>query len=393
MALPIFLGPDVLNSNLHTFVAITGLMGCLMSLVLFFLKRSYPESIKGLGSWSAVPVLAFLASALYGMQGQWHHLLSMALPNFLVVVALLIQTHGTFAHLERPFNSRLALGIAFVSLTFFLWSSGKTEYFVHRLVFVSGLLALVFGAQLKTLWTHRHGSFATHCMLLTVASLSALMAFRVATALIEPPPVGIYTYSPLQAIYLASFGFGVLLLSISSILMSAERLHREMEKLLKYDALTGTLTRRASFEYGADELARSARVGSAFSVMLLDLDRFKAINDQYGHQEGDRVLIEFAQAVESVLRRPSAIGRYGGEEFIVLLPDTDRVQAVQVAERIRQALRARTMQPEVTVSIGVATCRPVQDSLDAVIGRADAAMYAAKRNGRDRIEVEGAGVS
>lgn len=374
---------------LHTFVAITGLMGCLMSLVLFFLKKSYPASIKGMGDWSVFPVLAFFASVLYSLQGKWHHLLSMALPNLLVVLTLVTQLRGTFKHFGRPVNTRMLQAIVFISLILVIWTSGKNDYFVHRLVYISSLTAILLGMQLKILWSHRKGSFAARFMLLTLIMMCAVMAIRAVTALIDPPAAGIFTYSPLQAFYLASFAFGVLLLSISAILLSAEQLRNEMTKLLKYDVLTEALTRRAAFEYGEDELARSHRLGTSFSVLLLDLDHFKDINDKYGHQVGDRVLRDFVQSVGQVLRHPFAIGRYGGEEFVILLPDTNMAQAVAVAERIQGHIRASAAQPKVTASMGIASfVHDQHDNLDALIGRADAALYRAKQQGRDRIEVD-----
>jgi diguanylate cyclase (GGDEF)-like protein len=164
-----------------------------------------------------------------------------------------------------------------------------------------------------------------------------------------------------------------------------------MEKLLRYDVLTGALTRRTVFEYAEDELARSSRRDAPFSMLLIDLDHFKVINDKHGHQAGDMVLTHFVQCVEQVLRRPSVIGRYGGEEFIVILPDTTKEQAVQVAERVQSFLRSQTVPPKITVSIGVACLVHARhDTLDAMIGRADTALYDAKRNGRDRIEVQDA---
>lgn len=373
-------------SDLRTVVAITGLMGCLLSIVLYSLKRTYPKSIKGLDEWATFPALSFTASALYGMQGSWHHLASMALPNFLLVITLITQLRGTYRHFGTDVNRRLIYAIVFGSLILNLITSGKDEYYVHRLVFISGLTALVSGAQLKVLWSHRRGSFAVHLMLLTMVSICAVMIARVVSSLMNPPPPGIYTFSPLQAIYLVTYSFGILLLSISAVLLSFEQLRKELEKLLKYDALTGALTRRAAFEYGEDLVAHSHRHRTPFSLLLMDLDHFKEINDVYGHQIGDKVLSDFVQSVEKVIRRPAGFGRYGGEEFILLLPEATQEQAVQVARRIQAQLRMRSELPKVTASIGVATFSPSKnDTLDSVVGRADAAMYLAKNNGRDQV--------
>jgi diguanylate cyclase (GGDEF)-like protein len=374
---------------MYTFVAINSLMSCLMSLVLYFLKRTYPKSIKGLDEWALFPLLAFCASSLYGMQGKWHHLISMALPNMLLVLTLVTQLRGTYKYFDKPVNVKLIRAVVGVSLVLFLWTSGKDEYYLHRLLFMTGLTLAMLGAQLKVVWVHRRGSLAAHFLFITLVFLCVVMGVRFVFALIETPPVGLFVYSPLQSLYLASHSFGILLLSIAAILLSSEQLRNEMVKLLRHDALTGALTRRTVFEYGEDELARSSRRDASFSVLLMDLDHFKEINDKHGHQGGDKVLTNFVQCVEQVLRRPSVIGRYGGEEFIVILPDTSQEQAVQVAERIQSHLRTQTGMLKVTASIGVACSVQAQrDTLDAMIGRADAALYAAKRNGRDRIEVE-----
>ena len=379
----------LLPTVLYTIVAITGLMGCLLSLVLYFLKRAYPKPIKGLSDWVVFPLLTFFASILYGMQGKWHHLLSMALPNLLLVLAVVTELRGTYRHFERPFNAKVMSAVVLVASLLILWSSGKSEYYLHRLLFMTGFLAIMFGAQLRVLWARKRESFATSLMVSTLAFLCITMGVRFISALIEPPPVGIFAYSSLQALYLAGNSIGILLLSISAILLSSEQLRNEMEKLLRHDTLKGALTRRTVFEYAQAELARSARRDTPFSMLLIDLDHFKEINDKHGHQGGDTVLTRFVQCVEQVLRRPSVIGRYGGEEFIVILPDTTKEQAVQVAERIQSSLRMRTLPPVFTASIGVACSLPAQqDTLDALIGRADAALYAAKRNGRNRIEVE-----
>lgn len=384
-----FLGAMLLPNVLNTIVAMTGLMGCLLSLVLYFLKRAHPKPIKGLSDWAVFPLFTFVASILYGMQGKWHHLVSMALPNLLLVLAVVTEFRGTYKHFEKPINAKLISATVLIASVFILWSSGKNEYYLHRLLFMTGFLAVMFGIQLWGLWARKRESFGSGLMVFSLAFLCITLGFRFISALIEPPPVGIFVYSAHQALYLVSNSIGILLLSISAIMLSSEQLRREMEKLLRCDVLTGALTRRAVFEYAQDELARSSRRDAPFSILLMDLDHFKEINDKHGHQAGDTALTHFVNCVEQVLRRPSVIGRYGGEEFIVVLPDTTREQAVQVAERVQIHLRTQSFPTKFTVSIGIAcSLHGRQDTLDDMIGRADAALYDAKRNGRDRIEIE-----
>ena len=362
-------------------------MGCLMTLVIYFLRESYPKSIKGLDDWMLFPLLTFIASALYTQQGRWHHLFSMALPNLLVVVTLLFQIQGTYRHFGRSVSKKWIYGILLPSLVFILWASGKSEYFSHRLIFISSLTAAILCSQLSLLWQHRKGSFATHFMLCTISGIVIVMMARVVTAIVDPPQIGIYNYSPIQALYLATYSFGVLLLGISGILLASEQLRKEMERLLKFDALTGALTRRAALEYGEEELARIRGSGGDFSVLMVDVDHFKKINDQYGHQVGDGVLIEVVRKAAQTLRSPAAVGRYGGEEFLVLLPNTGREQAVQIAQRMQHHLVGELAHPKVTISVGVASIAS-SDTLKSLIGRADDALYAAKNAGRNTIVLE-----
>lgn len=122
------------------------------------------------------------------------------------------------------------------------------------------------------------------------------------------------------------------------------------------------------------------------AFLLIDLDNFKAVNDTHGHQVGDQVLVNFVVKVRANLRLPDQLGRYGGEEFLVLLPETSQDEALMVANRIREACTVQDRTPVCTVSIGVATNKGAADAVDAMLARADAALYLAKANGRDRVE-------
>jgi diguanylate cyclase (GGDEF)-like protein len=125
------------------------------------------------------------------------------------------------------------------------------------------------------------------------------------------------------------------------------------------------------------------RYGQAFSIMMIDLDHFKSVNDTHGHQHGDRVLVHFAECTRAALRRADRFGRYGGEEFLVLLPNTTADVALPVTERIRAALSAGHAL-DCQASIGLTHWRGPEDTLDAMLGRADAALYQAKAQGRNK---------
>jgi two-component system, cell cycle response regulator len=178
------------------------------------------------------------------------------------------------------------------------------------------------------------------------------------------------------------------------ILDLQEELLRARERLREqatHDMLTGLLNRAAIMDTLRTELARSGREGQPMAVLLADLDRFKSINDTYGHFAGDAVLRQSAQRMKSALRRYDALGRYGGEEFLMVLPGCAGSTACHQAERIREAVSASTMESDsdrlrVTCSIGVA-CRekPVPEDADGLIREADTALYVAKNLGRNQV--------
>jgi diguanylate cyclase (GGDEF)-like protein len=159
------------------------------------------------------------------------------------------------------------------------------------------------------------------------------------------------------------------------------------------DPLTGLRNRRGFLAESATALARCARAGQEVAVVMIDLDRFKSINDVHGHAAGDAVLRATAEAVAAGLRAGDLPGRLGGEEFALLLPDADLDAAAATAERLRTALTAAVQHPggaRVTASFGVA--RVGEEGLDAALAAADAALYRAKQGGRDRVVVAGAAV-
>ena len=168
------------------------------------------------------------------------------------------------------------------------------------------------------------------------------------------------------------------------------RLFQEVQSLALTDPLTGLQNRRSLFELGRVEFARAQRMNRAFCCMMLDLDHFKLVNDTYGHPVGDQVLREFAERCRRSVREVDLVGRYGGEELIILLPETDRPTSMQVAERLRAAIaetpiKVYSKEIPLTVSIGVATKDENTQQLETLIARADQAMYMAKHKGRNRV--------
>ncbi len=170
-----------------------------------------------------------------------------------------------------------------------------------------------------------------------------------------------------------------------------QRQKLDLERLASTDALTGLATRRHLIELAGHERARGRRSGARQAVIFLDLDHFKWINDRFGHDVGDQVLRRIGEILRRELRKADIAARWGGEEFCVLLPDTDAPVAVQIAERLRGAVEGTVLHApdgsrlQITASFGVAMAHPQDESLQRAVDAADQAMYRAKREGRNRV--------
>jgi diguanylate cyclase (GGDEF)-like protein len=165
--------------------------------------------------------------------------------------------------------------------------------------------------------------------------------------------------------------------------------YRRIEELAELDELTGTFNRRCIMRMLDDEIARAHRVNTPCSIALIDLDWFKRINDNYGHPTGDEVLRTFAITVFANIRTIDRFGRYGGEEFLLMLPDTSGDSAARILDRLRAIIAdldwsAFSPGMQVTISAGVATLEP-DETADALLARADGALYSAKARGRNQI--------
>jgi diguanylate cyclase (GGDEF)-like protein len=163
----------------------------------------------------------------------------------------------------------------------------------------------------------------------------------------------------------------------------------ELQRLASTDSLTGVFNRRRLIELAGDAFYRFKRYGRPFSILLMDLDGFKRVNDTYGHLEGDRTLIQFAAMIAAEKREVDILGRMGGDEFCLVLPETLPADAAMLSDRIlvrcsQIAINGGGLDVRVSVSIGITQALPSDNNLDAIFARADAALYQAKESGRSR---------
>ena len=170
------------------------------------------------------------------------------------------------------------------------------------------------------------------------------------------------------------------------------KLYEEVERLTTTDPLTGVLNRRHFFQAGELEIKRSIRYEKQLALLMLDIDLFKKVNDTYGHAVGDKVLKAMAASLRDTLRQSDIVGRYGGEEFVILLPETEKSAARKTAERIRLGISQIPIHAEdatfnITASIGISALGEVESkTLSDLLNAADTALSRAKNNGRNRVE-------
>lgn len=220
-------------------------------------------------------------------------------------------------------------------------------------------------------------------------AIAAVMLLRSFVALAVEPDMGPLTANPAQYLYYLGM-FLMLIGGIAAfILLSNEHSYQKLKRIATYDSLTGILGRRAFLLEAELKLALAARKREYCSLLLLDLDHFKKVNDTYGHDTGDSVLQEFALTAESTLAGGDLLGRVGGEEFAILLYGQDALSSSHQAEALRETLKEASVHSlpcGYTVSIGIVSVLPDQQtSLNALYKLCDLALYQAKQEGRDRV--------
>jgi diguanylate cyclase (GGDEF)-like protein len=274
-----------------------------------------------------------------------------------------------------------------------IWFSVLHDNAQGRIVANWTVFAIANAASARALLVRIEQPLRTAYWLAAGSSASiALVTFAMAlVALLGPPGrVGLFQQSALNpAIYFIG-SIAQLSLSFALVLMINYRMADDLRKLASTDALTGLLN-RGSLEQAVGRMsALSATAGETHSIMMIDVDHFKNINDRYGHPAGDQVLRRLAVLMQAMIRRGDHLGRYGGEEFCISLPSTGEAEAAAMAERLRQRyfdMRIEWGGQELrgSLSIGVADSRLAGAELSMLVTAADQALYQAKREGRNRV--------
>lgn len=352
----------------------------------------------GLQTWGWGMLLHGLSYAAFSLRYIGWEATSIVLSNFLVSATLALHLLAV-AQFQEGRTRALPRWQTVLPL---VGTVATSLILIHMHQARSAVLAVLFGMQALWLAREAAGPGITgpkehgRLLLISGASILALMlAVRFLVIVRDSPWESQITVpDPIQAFtYLISLAT-VLMNSIGYVLMHKERAAELQHEQATHDPLTGVLNRRALMEVLRSAVSAASRKQGALSVLMLDLDHFKKVNDQYGHPAGDAVLKEVTRRVRQRLRLHDSLGRFGGEEFVVVLEDTALVSAATAAESIRAVVAEKpvlcgTLEIPVTISIGLHMGTPENSdqAVEELIAAADRALYQAKQNGRNRVEI------
>lgn len=350
----------------------------------------------GLGRWAAALLVNAIGHLLIMLRGLIPDLLSIVVGNLMLSSVFVGMIAAVYQFQGRPVRWPLLLAPPLLVLVFV---SVFIDNFPARVSFVGLVIGLQAVWALLAALSHRHATVGRGQWLLVAGLLleAVVLGGRALVAIsTHTEATNILQSSALQTLtFLATFSV-VLISSVGFVFMSRDRADENNRVLAALDPLTGVANRRSLIAALDRDVARAQRMREPMALMMVDIDHFKDVNDQYGHPAGDRVLCSVVNVLRQRVRAQDLVGRYGGEEFMVLLPDTGLVGAEQLARELCKAVEESRCPADgvpgpgiaVTVSIGVFGGRLESgDSWDMLIAAADRALYQAKNNGRNRVEV------
>ena len=371
----------------RTLIACDFIVSIAFALVFFGMKRSYP-SLRGINTVGISFLLGVPATFLLASRGSVPYFISVTIANCFVFGSFVFLYRGILRFIGSRRSSFVPIAVSCVSLVVLFYFSEVQQNIVPRIVAISVTIGLVRGLIAMELF-RKSPTFTSPTAMRLFAAVMALFAavsvncgiltilHGAPSYLLESNPVGTATLL-LGVVSILVIGLFMLVLS------SGELIARSRDESQK-DVLSGVFNRRGIEIKLAAELKHIQRGRHKLSVALIDVDYFKSINDIQGHAAGDNALREVAETISTHLRGRDHLGRYGGDEFLLILPATACTVALSVTERLNQAVSDRSKSGRnmpITLSIGITEAVP-DDNAVTLIARADKALYQAKNDGRN----------
>ena len=360
-----------------------------LSAVLIYLWRvqhNYPPA----RDWAVAALISGIGLFCFALRGLAPVWVSEVLSNALVLPGWMIFDFGIVRAAGKQPPLKLGLAICALAVGSVAWHNlvspnHAAQVLTQNLVFAFFDLYAAYACW-KVAEAGRVVTFRWVAVLLTFLAIACL--WRMASNVLDLTPAFALALPRTVLVAASMFAFPMIVMLLA--LQTSQSLQRKINDQARHDMLTGAFNRRAFDEFVNREWSRSVRRSDPFSVLTVDIDHFKKFNDQHGHQTGDATLVEVSNAAQAALRADDIWCRYGGEEFIALLPNTTVEQALTVAERLRRgveqaAVATKRGRLKVSVSVGVTERRAGQAHWSEVLAVSDAALYQAKAAGRNRV--------
>ena len=344
--------------------------------------------------WMVAALAVAAGLSLILQRGVWPPFLTLVVANLCIMFGVVMTRRGVQIFLRIPPTDRehgCAFGLgALLLLGFVTVADG------HSTVAVVGAQVPIAWTLLRASWESHHalrkeGAIATaRVVAAPLAMLGMVFVVRAIAGVIAPEVAARPLHEPnaFNGVVVLAFMLVGLMVNLVLALMVVGRLVTRLQQLSERDALTGLLNRRALAPLLQREVGRLRRYGETYSLLMIDVDHFKSINDSHGHAAGDNALVKLADLLREAAREVDHIARLGGEEFCILLPHSDLDGAMHLAGRVHAAVRGadwREFDRSVTISVGVAVAQTPDETPQAVLARADHALYQAKNAGRDQV--------
>ncbi len=392
--------------DLRTAIVFSALLTWLTDVLLLLSWNSLPRAMRpSLRWWLLGMALHPVGFLLLSLGDTLPESLSIVAANTVLALAMSCMATALRIFYGLPERRAWLFGLPVLVVVLSLWFTYAVPSLHWRVVWLSLLLGVLIAScaravfrrdvPLGTVGRFTGSLFALAGALMLARAVHEAWWPTVSNDLLQTGPFDLAGLSILVLMpVLATVGF---------LLMCTERSQEELERTARIDYLTGIFNRRAIEDLAARAISASRRHGIPMAIMLVDIDRFKRINDEYGHEAGDQALIEAVRRMREVMRAEDLVGRQGGEEFVAVMPDIDLASARAAAERLRRSFADRPMtinrpmsmsgdglpiEIAVTVSIGVAALQPGDRQYSHLLRRADRAMYAAKAAGRNRVMLD-----
>ena len=377
----------------RSLLAVVVALCVVFSLVVLALERRIRQRMPGLRLWAVSNLFLAAAAAAHMLQGHVPLWVPAIAGNWMMLVGRTASVASLRQFDRRPVPLAwltAACGVLMLAIaaTLLVWPEPR----VRAIIMVAGMAALAGWAA----WSIAFGgppSVSRAVMLVGQAGWALANLSRVWTTAHLPEGVPVLDLSNATvAAYLGALVIMDVVCNIGFVLLITDRMHDWVLQLARTDHLTGALSRGALYTQATRDLQIARRQHTHTAAFIVDIDHFKTINDTHGHAAGDAVLRHVASHGQAVLRCTDLFGRYGGDEFVAILPETDLHTAAAIAERLRVAVGEPAPTPcalphglpVVTVSIGVATVAAGCEGIDELIAQADHALYTAKHAGRNR---------